>query len=245
MGLPNIFKFQKLKISPLGKKNSPEEFEVMFNPNTLSVKYENRFAPDQTNSKPGDSDAENSTPKRDPKFLGRDISTLDIKILIDGTGVSETGLLTGLGFSTESVAEKVKNFLKLTMIPGEATHEPSKLELNWGEVIKEFPCNLKSVNINYTLFNRDGSPLRAELDCIFISSKDENAEKAGDIITLSSPDLTHRKIVKEGDSLPALCTEIYGNSAYYLQIAEVNELDNFRALDVGMELFFPPINKTT
>ena len=59
---------------------------------------------------------------------------------------------------------------------------------------------------------------------------------------LQSPDLTHRRVVKEGDTLPLLCREIYGAPAYYLRVAQVNGLDDFRILTPGQELFFPPFD---
>ena len=243
MGLPKIFEFAKLTIKP-SKSGEGEPFELMFNPGSLSIKYENRFARDQTVSKPGNTDQDKPDPGRKPRFLGRDIATLEIKILIDGTGVTdELGLFTGLGFKVEPVSEKVQKFLALTMIPGEQTHSPNNLTLNWGKVIRDFKCSLKSVDINYSLFDRDGSPLRAELNCIFISNND--SDDKDEIISLSSPDLTHVRTVRQGDSLPALCKDIYGDSSYYLKVAQVNELDNFRALEAGIQLFFPPLEKST
>jgi nucleoid-associated protein YgaU len=53
--------------------------------------------------------------------------------------------------------------------------------------------------------------------------------------------LTHSRIVKSGDTLPLLSKEIYGNSAYYLQLAQANNLDDFRNLQPGQEIFFPPL----
>ena len=61
----------------------------------------------------------------------------------------------------------------------------------------------------------------------------------------SSPDLTHSRIVKNGDTLPLLTKEVYGTSAYYLRVAQVNKLDDFRNLTPGQELFFPPLGSQT
>lgn len=38
---------------------------------------------------------------------------------------------------------------------------------------------------------------------------------------------------------------IYGDSKYYLEVARVNEITSFRKLEVGKEIFFPPIEKTS
>ena len=60
----------------------------------------------------------------------------------------------------------------------------------------------------------------------------------------NSPDLTHRRTVKAGDTLPLMCYQIYGDSKYYLQVAEVNDLGNFRSLTPGQNILFPPLEKT-
>ena len=50
--------------------------------------------------------------------------------------------------------------------------------------------------------------------------------------------------VKKGDTLPLMCFKIYGDSKYYVQVAAVNRLSDFRNLQVGNEIFFPPFDKT-
>jgi nucleoid-associated protein YgaU len=59
----------------------------------------------------------------------------------------------------------------------------------------------------------------------------------------SSPDLTHYRVIKKGDTLPLMCYRIYGDSKYYIQVAKANKLSNFRHLKEGEEIFFPPIAK--
>jgi nucleoid-associated protein YgaU len=118
-------------------------------------------------------------------------------------------------------------------------HEPKFLKIEWGTLI--FKCRLKSVNISYTLFDKAGKPLRAELDTTFVSDlKDSERVKAEN---KTSPDLTHKRIVRAHDTLPLMCKEIYGTEGYYLQVARANKLDNFRNLQLGQELFFPPVEK--
>ncbi|MEB3157176.1 MAG: LysM peptidoglycan-binding domain-containing protein, partial [Cyanobacteriota bacterium] len=60
----------------------------------------------------------------------------------------------------------------------------------------------------------------------------------------SSPDLTHRRLVRAGDTLPQLCLEIYGTAEHYLRVADVNNLDDVRVLTPGQQLLFPPYART-
>ena len=92
----------------------------------------------------------------------------------------------------------------------------------------------------YTSFDRDGSPLRAELDITLIA--DNPVEKTIKIAGKGSPDLTHTRIVKSGDTLPQLTREIYGSPDYYLRVAQVNNLNDFRNLTPGQALVFPPLS---
>jgi nucleoid-associated protein YgaU len=57
----------------------------------------------------------------------------------------------------------------------------------------------------------------------------------------NSPDLTHRRIVREGDHLSLMCHSIYGDPGYYLEVARFNRLNNYRQLKAGQELLFPPL----
>ena len=46
-----------------------------------------------------------------------------------------------------------------------------------------------------------------------------------------------------GDTLPALCSQIYGSSAYYLKVARHNRLFSFRSLSAGHQIHFPPLTE--
>jgi nucleoid-associated protein YgaU len=92
------------------------------------------------------------------------------------------------------------------------------------------------------LFNPDGKPIRAICKVTIRQVTDEEQRVLEE--NNSSPDLTHFRVVKKGDTLPLMCFKIYGDSKYYLQVAAVNKLSNFRNLSTGTEIFFPPFDKT-
>ena len=94
---------------------------------------------------------------------------------------------------------------------------------------------------HYKLFNSAGLPIRATVSSSFVESlsRREQAVEAG----RESADLTHKRIVKAGDTLPLMAKRIYGDPSFYMEIARVNNLKNFRELKVGQELILPPIKK--
>ena len=133
----------------------------------------------------------------------------------------------------------VKEFVDLTFRMNGDIHEPNFLVVSWGDLI--YSCRLGSVEINYTQFDRSGSPTRAELNAVFIG--DTEIKKRMKIENKSSPDLTHKRLVKSGDTLPLLAKEIYGSSDHYLMVATTNGLNDFRNLTPGQTLYFPPLEK--
>ena len=92
------------------------------------------------------------------------------------------------------------------------------------------------------MFDMFGLPIRAKISAKFT---ERIVDGLSDVLgMLSSPDLTHRVQVKEGDILPLLTYKTYNNQNYYLQVARVNKLKNFRKLKAGSTLIFPPLSKT-
>jgi LysM repeat protein len=203
----------------------------MFNPASFTMQHRNVFQGGSGLGSSGQSLHYKYTESRD----------IRLALIIDGTGVTEIGLLNIFG-KTKSVSDRVKDFLKLCLDRDGKLHEPKFLRLNWGKgPLQKFDTRLISVDIEYTTFAQDGSPLRAVLNTRFTEDIDPKKRVAEE--RSSSPDLTHTRIVRSGDTLPLLSREIYGSAKYYLQLAKVNNLNDFRNLTPGVELIFPPLQK--
>ncbi|MCP4993485.1 MAG: hypothetical protein GY934_06830, partial [Gammaproteobacteria bacterium] len=174
-----LFKLEKLKIKAYsGNRRLESElvglFEAMFNPESFKQRYEILYGRGQGLSS---SDQEATFSRNRP-------SDLNLRLLLDGTGVHELGIMK-LG-QQEKVSNRVERFLDLTFRMNGKIHQPNYLLVEWGEL--SFSCRLGSVDINYTSFNRDGTALRAELDITLIS--DTEVEKRLRQDNLTSPDLT-------------------------------------------------------
>lgn len=155
---------------------------------------------------------------------------LDFELYFDNTGVIPGSMPVDLAIAQlSSVIYEFKGQI----------HKPNYLLVTWAGFV--FRCQLKSFNVDYTLFKPDGTPLRAKVALSFTQHKDpEQTEAEGN---KNSPDLTHVKTVREGDSLPLLCKDVYGKMDYYIQVAEHNGLTNFRELQIGETLEFPPLDR--
>ena len=98
-----------------------------------------------------------------------------------------------------------------------------------------------NLDINHTLFNPNGSPLRAKLTATFLNYKAKEERLARD--RQNSPDLTHVREVKAGDRLDLMTHKIYNSPNYLMQVARANDLTHIRQITPGDELFFPPFEK--
>jgi len=235
MALGNPFKLAKLTIAAFADSKRKSQFgtmKVQYNPETLSLKHESVFQNKQGIA----------TSSAQARFSHSRSKLLNVNLVFDGTQVSYFGYERARGH-LPTVAERIKDLLQLCYRPQSDTHEPAYLKLTWGSGVlgPSFDCRLQSVDIKYTSFERDGSPQHAELAAVFVEDLDPQKKAALD--RLSSPDLSHRRVVKDGDTLPLLCLEIYGSAQHYLRVAEANGLDDFRALVPGQALIFPPFER--
>ncbi|MEM8998644.1 MAG: hypothetical protein AAGB24_00140 [Bacteroidota bacterium] len=163
------------------------------------------------------------------KFKSIPPESVSFEIYFDATGA--------IANNTTAVKTQIDEFKSICFNYNGGIHEPNYLIISWGSLV--FKCKLVSMNINYTLFKQDGTPLRAKASVKFEKAIDANmiAKEAGN----QSPDLTHFILVKEGDTLPLICYRTYGDSNYYLDVANYNGIVNFRSLRPGTKLYLPPI----
>ncbi len=233
MALLDSFKLQKLQIEGYldrERKGPKNTFTVMFNPTSISTRHENKFQKLQGINTSG----------RQAMYSHGQSDEVSLDLILDGTGVTDYGLASLFGFGTPTVPEQIDKFLNLCFYMDGDIHEPKFLRLQWGlGPLKAFDCRLKSVDIEYSSFEKNGAPLRATLKSVFIEDLESSKRLRKD--GKSSPDLSHSRVVKHGDTLPLLSKEIYGSAKYYLQIAQINNLDHFRDLTPGQVLVFPPL----
>jgi hypothetical protein len=238
LGLAGTSGLQKLTIygfedinrddkATLKSNSNATKFEAFINPDEFTISYSTLYdhtVPIGRESVPG-------------TFLASTPMELQLKFFIDGTLPKR---------DDQYVTKKIQEFYTACGYAPDR-HRPKFIRIIWGSLTLMrfnpdiFDGCLKNVSIQYKLFNQEGLPLRALLTATFVESippKKEDAQK-----TPSSADLTHVRTVKEGDTLPSMTLEIYGDFKYYLEVAKVNGLQNFRDLVPGQKLFFPPLDK--
>jgi hypothetical protein len=219
-------KLEKMKVMAysnpdLGDDSFVGDFTAMMNPETYTLDYKVEYQDGQGQGTSGSQQ----------RFTVTKPEEFSFEFLFDNTGIID-------GNPRENLHDELKEFRDLLVGYEGATHEPKHFKLIWGTTLFKGRCT--ALSIGYKLFNPDGTPIRATCKVTFKGSVEENLRVAQE--NASSPDLTHYHRVQAGETLPLLCYKIYGDSRYYLQIATVNNLTNFRRLKEGEELFFPPID---
>jgi hypothetical protein len=196
------------------------EFQASVNPAEITMAYEMEY----------DSAQGSGTTGSRMEFKKVKPGDLSLTFFIDGTGADGRNV---------DVQQAVAKFQTVTGYNGDI-HRPNYLKVVWG-TLQVKRCVLKSASIAYKLFKPDGIPLRAIITAGFTDNSDDQTRVA--MAEDKSPDLTHVLLVKDGDTLPSLCNTVYGNPFLYLEVARANAIDDFRNLEPGTKITFPPLEK--
>lgn len=232
----NLVGQPKMKIMAFSDNGFSEKVDEMFvqlNPESYSLDYEVQFANSQTTGSSG----------KELLFDKIRAHRLNFDFLFDRTGaLGSSSNFPGVvqldrNQNEEGVQPDIDLLREVTMGFDGKIHRTKYLILSWGTLL--FKCCLTKMNVTYKLFRPDGTPLRALARCHFEEYRETELRVKED--NRNSPDLTHIRTVKHGDTLPLMAYRIYGDSKYYLEVAKVNEIENFRDLPVGSKIFFPPV----
>ena len=194
------------------------EYEVQINPEKYSQAFGVTFSQDKGID----------TASVLPKFKTQTPQQIQLDFYLDSTGVVP---------GVTSIPDNLKKFKETAYDFNGQIHSPNYLKLLWGDLV--FKCLLDSMDVDYTLFSPSGTPLRAKIAANFRQhqSPDELERRSAK----KSADLTHRRTVVAGDTLPLMCHHIYGDSTFYMQVAGFNGMTDFRDLAEGTTLQFPPV----
>lgn len=217
----------KLKITAFSESNfsgNEGSMTVQINPETYKVNY-------GVNNDPEEGQIKTAGGRNySKKVIDFKDATVSFDIWFDSTGALE---------DSEPVQAQIIKFRKLAVKFNGTEHSTNYLKLNWGTL--DFGGQLISFDVNYELFDPDGTPLRAKVGTTFKGYVAPKEEATSD--SPSSPDLSHVYTIKAGDTLPLMCFRVYGDSKYYGQVAEANGLSSFMYIQPGKKILFPPLDK--
>ncbi|MBN1177974.1 MAG: LysM peptidoglycan-binding domain-containing protein [Anaerolineae bacterium] len=200
------------------------ELEFQFNPAELkiskSVKWEAGKIPPARNAP-------------DLKFGGGESAKFDLKFLFD---TSQVGLI-----GTRDVRTYTQELLRLVMVHGpiDDREEPPCVKFQWGTFVL-FLAVVEKVDVTYTLFDPDGTPIRAEAT-VSLVQQDKTDDFPGSMNPTTRTEARKTRMVRQGERLDVIAYQEYGSAAYWRHLAEANGLSDPRALQPGQILSIPPL----
>ena len=222
--MPTKLKILGFKQDPSTPKTTGADVEFIAVVNPSSIKHTKGMHFNTDNRANASADVK--------QWKGYAEETLDISLLIDGTAYTYENAV--------NVEEQIKKLNEVCYDYDGGVHKPMYNVVNWNKYA--FLGHLKNLTTDYKVFDGEGVCLLAEVQLSFTIHMDNEA--AAKKQNRNSPDMSHLQVMKDGDKIPLICNDIYSDPTYYIQIAELNGLTNFRDVSIGKKLLFPPlINK--
>jgi hypothetical protein len=182
------------------------------------------------------------------QFVRGNAEKLTLEIFCDSTD-------KGMGINAESVTRETDKYYQLVkMIP--ALHAPPIVTFLWND--KSFPGDaldpawggqrrtsfvglVESVRSRFTLFSPQGVPLRATVNLVLREWRPLPVEKKLAQQNPSSPDRTHRHVLRRGETLSAVAGDFYERAGDWRPIADANGIEDPRRLAAGLPLTVPAL----
>ena len=224
---------KKLEIRSFANRDFTDEgrkFVTPINPESFSKNYKVEL---DTRRGHGNHGAE-------ARFKSTAPEELRLEFVLDGTQTVEGYGGENQAYKEKPVHDQLEDFLCCVYHFDGEIHRPRFLIVFWGSEIN-FRCVLSNLDINYTLFDPGGKPIRVKINATFLRHQAREERLARE--RCSSPNLTHYRKVKQSDRLDLLTYEIYNDPKYFLQVGQANALTSVRNIKPGRELYFPPFDK--
>ena len=201
------------------------ELECQFNPAELTIKKSNSWS--------GETNPNFNSPRL--KFGGGESAEYSLSLFFDSYSVSG---------GPKDVREFTNVLLSLTLrgagysmfLVPYAT--PPTVTFVWGKITL-FQAVVESVQISYTMFAQDGTPIRAKADVSF----KQNELIGDDIIPAQNPtsrsDPRRTRLAHAGQRLDQIAYEEYGDPRRWRHIARANDLADPFQLSDGQILVIP------
>jgi hypothetical protein len=170
----------------------------------------------------------------DLAFGGGEPATFSLSMVFDTTQDTST--------QGRDVRKHTNQLLKLVKVHGQDIKRrkpPPRVKFQWGKITL-FLAVVEKVEITFTLFEADGTPVRAKVAVDFKQQDDsDDPAPPQNPTTRTEPRRTRR--VRMGERLDLIAYEEYGQSSHWRYLAEANGLIDPATLEPGQVLIIPPL----
>ena len=204
--------------------------ECFFNPTEYSISKSNEWTYEKVTG----------TSLPPATFSGGAPRQMDLSLLLDST----------LNAGKMTVQAATDALFKMMEVPagssgGGTTAVPPFITFQWGTVIP-FKAVCTSLTVAYKLFKPNGEPIRAEVKMTLKQAEKANS-KSGHGANKGQNPTTRANAgfgvhtVRDGDTLPSIAYQTYGDATRWRLIAEANDVDNPLHLRRGTPLSLPKL----
>ncbi len=171
------------------------------------------------------------------QFQGKSCLETELKLFFD----TSTSYEIKSGMATPPKKEQAKDvsvytsaLMSLVCIEGKV-HRPPLVTFQWGSL--RLSGFVRHVDVKYTMFEKEGMPVRAEVSLKLVCREPGQAE--GRRSHKESPDRTKCIVMTSGSSLWEIAEREYGDAADWREIANANHIMNPLEIPVGTYLKVP------
>lgn len=207
-------------VTKAGVEDGKISVSCTFNPYEYSVSKTNSYKNDPRNG--------GNTPNK--QFVQAGEQTLKLSLYFDTYELNQdvSKITVDLWRMMEPVQEGSANQKK----------EPPRVAFEWGVFL--FRAVITNMTQKFTLFTKDGMPVRAQVDVTFNQDKDEKDYKHQNPTSGGGP-IDRVWVVVRGDRLDTIAAAVYGDATHWRRIAEYNGLINPLTLSPGQRFIIPRI----
>lgn len=221
MGIKSIFSNKASFVTEDGKT-----LHVQFNPEQFRITKTAEY--NQT--------AQRESESVHVEFSGTVVPQLEISFFFDTSGITE---ISGAGSTIESdVAVLTEEFANLVQVKANL-HRPPLVQFVWGSTC--FSGFVKQVSTTYTMFNKNGMPIRAKVDAVLIGLGESTSSSAN--LPLESPDRTKSRVVSDETSIWGLAANEYDDISKWRVIAKANGIMDPFDIPSGTVLKVPALKE--
>jgi hypothetical protein len=206
-------------------------FDVLFNPTEYSISKSNEWKFEKVTG----------TAFTPPQFGGGSPRELTLNLLLDASLLGKTQHVRGV----------TDELFKMMEVPagssgGSSQAAPPFITFTWGSETT-FKSVCTSLTVAFKLFRPNGDPIRADVKMTLKQA--EAASTASSTGANRGTNPTTRAnaghgvhTVKDGDSLPSIAYEAYGDATVWRSIADANGIENPLHLRRGRALSLPRLD---
>lgn len=205
-----------LPIPGLGKEDKETELTFMFNPTEYKIAQSVHVNRTQSVWKPGGN----------LEYTGTSAMTVSMQLFFDDFASAQG-----------DVTPKITKLLAWQMPDAKGKKPPPLVKFEWGnKQLKDFTGVITTLNINYTVFRKDGTPLQAKVDVTLEGAKELVPGKNP---TSHAVDMRRVHTVVEGETIASVAFAELGRAGYWRAIADANGIDDPLRLRPGQALLIP------